>query len=123
MRISRRARFENVDQIAPHQFSVLAKLEAGAMTPRQLADAECVSAPSMTRTLNCLSDKGFVSRAEDRDDRRKTWIQLTKEGQKIVRATRRSRDEWMEQRIDALTEQECAVLAQAAEILGRVVAR
>ncbi len=35
----------------------------------------------------------------------------------------RSRDVWMNERIAQLSDEECAVLARASEILGRVVAR
>src|SRR5699024_8264817 len=59
MRISRRIRFESTDEdLAPHHFSVLARLEDGARTPRRLADIEKVSAPSMTRTVGSLVDAG-----------------------------------------------------------------
>ncbi|BDZ59406.1 hypothetical protein [Barrientosiimonas endolithica] len=56
MRISRRARFENTQELAPHQFSVLNQLEKGIDRPGALARAECVSAPSMTRTVSSLVD-------------------------------------------------------------------
>lgn len=35
----------------------------------------------------------------------------------------RSRDVWMNERITQLSDEECAVLVRASEILGRVVAR
>ena len=37
MRISRRVRFESADSIAPHQFSVLARLEDQPLTPGEPA--------------------------------------------------------------------------------------
>jgi len=123
MRISRRARFESVETVAPHQFSVLAKLEKNVMTPRQLADIECVSAPSMTRTVGALVDKGLVQRTDDPDDRRQVRLHLTKEGKQVLTSGRRTRDEWMLSRIAGLSDEECQVLEQAREILDRVVAR
>src|SRR5664280_943684 len=54
MRISRRVRFESTQLVAPHQLSVMARLEDHALTPRELAAIECVSPPSMTRTVGCL---------------------------------------------------------------------
>ncbi|TWP35496.1 MarR family transcriptional regulator [Leekyejoonella antrihumi] len=123
MRISRRARFDNAETVAPHQFSVLAKLENTVRTPRQLADIECVSAPSMTRTVAGLVEKGLVCRTDDPDDRRQVQLSLTKEGLHVLKEGRRTRDEWMLSRIEGLSEQECEVLDQAREILGRVVAR
>src|SRR5450759_2748658 len=49
MRISRRVRFESMQAVAPHQYSVMARLDKTALTPRELADIERVSPPSMTR--------------------------------------------------------------------------
>ena len=39
MRISRRTRFENVESVAPHQFSVLCKVQGEPLTIGALADA------------------------------------------------------------------------------------
>lgn len=123
MRISRRARFENVGTIAPHQFSVLAKLEDGPSTPRRLADIECVSAPSMTRTLGSLCALGAVVRCPDLQDRRRIVVTLTQEGRTMLGQARRSRDAWMFERVRELSEQDCDVLRRAQQILQSVVAR
>ena len=40
MRISRRVRFESTSPVAPHQFSVLARLEEAPRTPKELAAFE-----------------------------------------------------------------------------------
>ena len=50
MRISRRVRFESDREMAPHQFSVLCRLEGTPRTNSELAEIERVSAPSMKRT-------------------------------------------------------------------------
>lgn len=123
MRISRRARFENVDQLAPHEFSVLAKLEKTVLTPRRLADIECVSAPSMTRTVASLVDQGLVRRTDDPKDGRQVQLHLTRRGKKLLVEGRRTRDEWMLLRIEGLSDRECEVLAEAQSILSRVTAR
>lgn len=123
MRISRRVRFSGAgrDTLPPHQVSVLGKLEKHIRTPRELAEIECVSAPSMTRTVNALVEQGFVRRDADPDDGRQVHLQLTPEGRKTLSAIRRSRDEWVRSRMDDLTEEECAVVREAVDILERVV--
>ncbi|KNX38139.1 MarR family winged helix-turn-helix transcriptional regulator [Luteipulveratus halotolerans] len=123
MRISRRSRFENTETIAPHQFSVLARLEKSDATARELAEHERVSAPSMSRTIKCLVDEGYIARTDDPHDGRQTILSLTPEGRTALKQTRRSRDEWMLTRLGDLTDEECAVLEQARDILGRVAAR
>lgn len=124
MRISRRVRFSGAgqDTLRPHQVSVLSKLDKQVRTPRELAEIECVSAPSMTRTVNALVEQGFVRRDADPEDGRQVHLQLTPEGRKTLSAIRRSRDEWVYSRMVGLSEEECAMLRQAADILERVVA-
>ncbi len=123
MRISRRVRFESTDDIAPHQFSVLARLEDGALTPRALADIEKVSAPSMSRTVRGLVDDGLVERHDDPEDGRRVLVELTEEGRAVLLATRRRRGRWMSERVHELSPGEQATLAEATEILRRIAAR
>lgn len=123
MRISRRSRFENTQELAPHQFSVLAQVEKGVDRAGELARIECVSPPSMSRTVGSLVDHGLLVRADDPDDGRASLLSLTERGREALRGVRRSRDAWMLQRIDGLTDEECRILSQAQQILVRVAAR
>lgn len=120
MRISRRVRFESTDIVAPHQFSVMARLEETPRTPRELADIERVSAPSMSRTVAALVERGLVLRADDPTDGRQVILSLTPEGARTLKHIRRRRDEWMASRIKGLSAEEREVLARASEILLRV---
>jgi DNA-binding MarR family transcriptional regulator len=120
MRISRRNRFESTEALAPHQFSVLVQLEKGVDRPSALARAERVSAPSMTRTVSSLVERGLVARSADPDDGRASVLSLTSEGRQAMKLVRRSRDAWMISRIDRLTDEECRTLQEAREILARV---
>ena len=120
MRISRRVRFESTDIVAPHQFSVMARLQETPRTPRELADIERVSAPSMSRTVAALVERGLVLRADDPTDGRQVILSLTPEGARTLKDIRRRRDEWMASRIKGLSAEEREVLARASEILLRV---
>ncbi|MBD3783136.1 MAG: MarR family transcriptional regulator [Micrococcales bacterium] len=122
MRISRRVRFESTTDVAPHQFSVLIRLEDGPRTPKELADIERVSAPSMSRTVTGLVERGYVDRADDPTDGRQVILSLTAEGRRTVRETRRRRDQWLATRLERLTDDERALLADAAALLERVSA-
>ncbi len=77
----------------------------------------------MTRTLTGLQDLGAVTRTTDPGDRRQVVVAITEQGRTLLRAVRRSRDEWMFQRVRGLSDEECAVLRQAQLILEGVVAR
>lgn len=125
MRSVRRLRQEkSSESITDGQYSVLAWLEKnGPMTPRELADHEHVQPPSMTRTVNALVDAGLVTRADHPEDGRQVLVAVTEAGAREVRETRKRRDAWLAKRLAELTPEEREVLARAAEILRRVVAR
>jgi len=120
MRISRRVRFESSHDVAPHQFSVLCRLEGTPRTPGELAEIERVAKPSMTRTVAALVEQGLVSRQDDPTDGRQVILRLTDEGLRSVRSIRRRRDAWMASRVQHLTLEEQDVLARATQILTRV---
>ena len=77
----------------------------------------------MSRTLNALEEAGLVSRTAHPDDRRQVLVAITDAGAREVRETRRRRDAWLAQRLASLPAEEREILARAAEILLRVVAR
>jgi len=120
MRISRRVRFESSHDVAPHQFSVLCRLDDAPRTPGELAEIERVAKPSMTRTVAALVERELVLRQDDPSDGRQVILSLTDEGRRTLRAIRRRRDAWMSSRVSLLTPEEQEVLARATEILTRV---
>src|SRR3954451_16268652 len=120
MRISRRVRFEPSHVVAPHQFSVLCRLEEAPRTPGELAEIEKVSAPSMTRTVAALVERGLVGRTADPADRRQVILALTSDAKTLLKDIRRKRDAWMSVRVSHLTAEEQDVLRQASAILTRV---
>jgi DNA-binding MarR family transcriptional regulator len=120
MRISRRVRFESTHVVAPHQFSVLCRLEDTPRTPGELAEIEKVSAPSMTRTASALVERGLVERTDDPDDKRQVILSLTPEARALLKDIRRKRDAWMSVRVGHLTPEEQDILLQASAILTRV---
>ena len=122
MRISRRVRIESTAAVAPHQFSVLVRLEEQVRTPKELAAVEKVSAPSMTRTVNGLVEAGLVARADDPTDGRQVILSLTPEGRATIRDTRRRRDQWLAVRLERLSDDERRLLAEASELLERMAA-
>ena len=120
MRISRRVRFESTQLVAPHQLSVMARLEDHALTPRELAAIECVSPPSMTRTVAALVERGLVARQDDPLDGRQVFLSLTAQGLLTLKETRRKRDAWMATRLKGISADEREVLIRASVILTRL---
>lgn len=122
MRVSRRVRFETTTGgVAPHQMSVIIRLAASSRTSGELAAIERVSAPSMSRTVGKLVDLGLVERAPDDEDGRVVRLSLTAAGQQQLDEHRARRDAWMTERLAGLTEQERELLAEASELLNKVV--
>ena len=124
-RLARRMRTQRaVDSMSDGQFAVLAGLFVhGPHTLTELADRERVSAPAMNRTVNCLQDAGYISRSADENDGRKVVIDLTDEGRAVVDETARRRDAWVEEALAEIEPAEREILAQAAAIMQRMVAR
>jgi DNA-binding MarR family transcriptional regulator len=80
MRLSRRLRNEQGagEFLTPNQLAVLGTLwRRGPLTLGDLASAEKVQPPSMTRTVKCLADKGLLQRSADETDGRVVVVSLT----------------------------------------------
>lgn len=122
-RLSRRMRheYDASEGLSPNQVSALGALSRrGRLTIGELADEEKVQPPSMTRTVNCLADKGLVSRRAHESDRRVVVVELTASGEEVLRAARRRKEAWLHDRLCELTSSERRVLREAAPILERL---
>ena len=119
--VSRRVRFESGGELAPHHASVLFKLLDGPRTPGELAELDRVAAPSMTKTVTCLAERGLVEVRDNPADGRSKLVALTDAGRDLLDATVRARDDWMVRKLQGLTDDELAVLAEATELLNRVL--
>jgi DNA-binding MarR family transcriptional regulator len=118
-RLSRRLRAEKADtDLTDGQTTVLGLLAVrGPQTLSGLSEIECVTLPSMNRTVNAVVAAGYVERETSPDDRRKVILRLSDAGEELVRETRKRRDEWLYRRLATLTPAERRTLADAAAIL------
>jgi DNA-binding MarR family transcriptional regulator len=122
-RLHRRLRTEQVPdhQVSVGGIAVLAQLSReGERTIGQLAAAERVQPPSMTRTIACLERDGLVARQPHPIDGRQVVIRLAPRGEKLLAAERRRRDAWLACRLRELSPEERTILRQAAPILERL---
>lgn len=120
-RLARRVRFESTAALAPHQLAVLMKLRTDPHTPTWLAEAERVSTPSMSRTVNCLVEDGLVQRDPHPEDGRQVLVSLTDQGRAAVQNAMVDRNTWMMQRLEPLSASELAHLREAVELLEKVI--
>ncbi len=103
------------------QISALVSLgTAGAMTPRELAEAERVQPPTMTRIVARLEEHGLVQRTPHPTDGRQVILAPSAEGRAGLDEYQRVRDEWLANRLAGLTPEERKALQRAAEILTRI---
>ena len=124
MRTSRRLRIEATgDVITPGQYTVLAHLDAGPQTLRELAEREHVQAPSMTRIVNALTDQGFVSRTPHPEDGRQILACITPAGEAVLNEARSQRTAWLAQRVAGLSDEDRRTLSRAAHIMQEMSAR
>jgi DNA-binding MarR family transcriptional regulator len=92
----------------------------GDLTVGELAGHERVQPPSMTRTVNALAERGYVSRRAHETDGRQVVIVLSDLGRATVLADRARRDAWLAQRLRDLTVEERDTLRRAAPLLERL---
>jgi DNA-binding MarR family transcriptional regulator len=95
----------------------------GPVTIGQLAQAEQVSAPTMTRMLVGMERDGLLKRERDREDGRVIWIRATPKGARILQEGRRRRVEALAAELAGLSAGELELLLKAAETMGRVAGR
>jgi DNA-binding MarR family transcriptional regulator len=90
------------------------------LTVGELAVRERVQPPSMTRTVGCLAEGGYVERRPSETDRRQVLVAITGRGRATLKADRARRDEWLAQRLADLTPDERAALRRAVPILEKI---
>jgi DNA-binding MarR family transcriptional regulator len=121
-RAARRLRAQRVNQaITLSQLSALATLSKyGPLSAGEVAGAEQMQPPSMTKILAALEAAGLIDRAPHPEDRRQSVISISPEGEQLLEDEGRARDEWLAQQLAAISEADRSVLLQAVEVLDRL---
>jgi DNA-binding MarR family transcriptional regulator len=122
MRLSRRLRIERAStDLSLNQLAVLGTLQRrGSLSVGELAGAERVQPPSMTRTVNSLCELGLVRREPHPSDRRQVVVHLCDSGLAVLEEDRRRRDAWLARRLVELSADERRLLRRVAPILDRL---
>jgi len=105
---------------APRLSALSVVVFAGPMSLAELAEAEQVRPPTMSRIVDALVDRGLITRVTDPRDRRSVRIMATAEGQQLLNAGRERRVHALIGRLSRLAESERRALARGVEILERV---
>jgi DNA-binding MarR family transcriptional regulator len=120
-RLNRRLRSSSLDGVSPGQASALAMIERlGAPALNELAAAEQVRPPSMTRLVDALEGDGLVERRVDETDRRCQRVTLTPAGRRALLAIRGRKTAFLEARLSRLSEADRDAVGRALSILERL---
>lgn len=106
---------------APRLSALSVVVFAGPVTLGQLAAAEQVKPPTMTRIVTGLEKDGLVERRNDATDGRLTQIHPTKKGRKVLAAGRARRVESLAAAVRSLDGNSRRELASGVEIMKKVV--
>ncbi len=123
MRLRRRLAGERQpdNELSISQMGVLAGLwRHGELTLGELAAWERVQPPSMTRTVKCLEEGGYVARRPHETDGRVTLVALTELGRAVLLGDRERRDAWLARRLADFTDDERETLRRAIPLLARL---
>jgi DNA-binding MarR family transcriptional regulator len=120
--LRRLRRHDEAMGLSPARASALSVVVfGGPVTIGQLARAEQVSAPTMTRLIVGMERDGLVRRDADARDGRIVWLKPTAKGARILQAGRRRRVAALAEAVETLSGEERETLAAAAEILERLL--
>ncbi len=125
LRLARRLRLErSSNDLSLSQIAVLGTLARdGAMSPGELAAAENVKPPSMTRTVCSLEEAGLVTRRPHDTDGRQVVVELTEHARAVLADDRERRNQWLMEHLSTLSDADLATLRRAAPILQQLAGR
>ncbi|MGH3023841.1 MAG: MarR family winged helix-turn-helix transcriptional regulator [Gaiellaceae bacterium] len=88
---------------------------------RELAELEGVSAPAMSAYVDRLQAAGLVGRRRSTADRRRVELEVTEDGQRILRSARSRRTAWLAARLKRLEPEELERVEAALPALEKLL--
>lgn len=121
----RRLRREDTESglSAPRLSALSVVVFGGPITLGELANAEQVRPPTMTRLVSALEADGLVTRETDPDDGRLTRIRATQKGRTLLLRGRARRVAALTAQVRGLTSDERGELTRTLAILDGVIER
>jgi DNA-binding MarR family transcriptional regulator len=121
-RLYRRFRSERPEgSLGDAALAVLTRLHKhGPQTLTGLSEHDRVSPASMSQTVNRLTSAGYAVRTRDPGDRRKVLFSATAEGDELASAARAQRNAWLDERLQALSDEDRAVIARATALFSSI---
>lgn len=106
--------------LSPQHYMILKLLEENKqLYVTEFVDKLSITKPQMTSLMDKLSEMGYVNRTNDIDDRRKIYISVTKEGERITSKINFTIDSQIDDRLVKLTEKEIDTLKNGLLMLQK----
>lgn len=105
---------------APRLSALSVIVFAGPLTLGELAEAEQVRPPTISRLVQSLESEGLVERIPDPDDRRVQRVRPTEAGHRLLQEGRARRVGALAAEVAALPTDKAHLLAEAADLLERL---
>jgi DNA-binding MarR family transcriptional regulator len=121
-RLARRIRLDTEYGLPPLQHAALATIEVyGPIRLGELAQREGVTAPTMSRVLASLDERGLVARRPDPDDARSVLLSLTDAGRDVLATVRSAHTAMLAARLHRLSAEQVLSLGAALPILELLI--
>lgn len=108
---------------APRLSALSVIVFGGPMTLGNLAAAEQVRPPTMTRIVNALEEQGLVTKERSARDGRSTLLSATPSGRMLLMKGRERRVRALAKQIEVLDPKAQRILAEVSSVLREVVHR
>jgi DNA-binding MarR family transcriptional regulator len=121
-RLNRRLRQESMTGVSPSQEAALGTINRlGAPTLGELAQAEQVQPPTMTRIVATMESAGLVARRGDQEDRRVSRVELTAEGRAALERIRSLKNAYLARQLGSLSPEQRRAAGPLAALLEQLV--
>jgi DNA-binding MarR family transcriptional regulator len=119
----RRLRQQNVDLTASQGSALATISRRGPMTVGELAKAEHVSSPMVTKIAKGLEEEGLVTRTADPTDKRVTNLAITKDGERRLERSRSRKNAWLARNFEGLSPEELTAIEAVIPVLERLTSK
>ncbi len=123
IRLLRRVRAADAEsRLSASRLSALSVLVyGGPKTVGELASAEQVTAPTMSRLVTALEREGHVRRRPDAADGRRVRVEVTRSGREALERARRRRVMRMAGLLEGIEAEDREAVGEAVEVLERLL--
>lgn len=111
-----------IDNITPVQYKILEYIKVSQpITPTEISDCQHMSLPNTSRELRKLQERKLIEKISDTEDRRKHYVCLTEEGEKIMEEAFACIEERFQQLIQHASKKDLEDINYALNILDKKV--